>query len=199
MTNLESKIEAVLFWKGEPMKRKKLCEILGCENSELDTALSKLDENLNGRGITLLAKGDEVTLGTARDLAPTIERLTKEELSKDLGKAGSETLAIILYKGPISRRDIDWIRGVNSAFIVRNLLVRGLIEKVTSKSDERIYLYKTSFDLLSYLGLKKEADLPEFEKIKAELELIEREDNGTDTDAPSTDDTNITNQDGEDK
>ncbi len=176
MTTLESKIEAILFWKGEPMKRKKLCEILDCDIVEIDQALNQLDERLNRRGITLLAKGDEVTLGTAKELSPIIEKLTKEELTKDLGKAGSETLAIILYKGPISRRDIDWIRGVNSAFIVRNLLVRGLIEKVVSKTDERIYLYKTTFDLLSYLGLKKEADLPDFEKTKAELESIEKED-----------------------
>ena len=68
-------------------------------------------------------------LGTAPQMSATVETLTKEELMKDLGKAGLETISIILYKGPISRAEIDYIRGVQSNFILRNLLVRGLIEK----------------------------------------------------------------------
>jgi segregation and condensation protein B len=74
---------------------------------------------------------------------------------KDLGKAGLETLSIILYQGPISRAEIDYIRGVNSNFILRNLLIRGLIERVENPHDQRSFLYKPTLELISYLGLSK--------------------------------------------
>lgn len=173
MLTLDAKLEAVLFWKGEPMKRRALTKVLGCSEHELADAILKLDQKLESRGVSLQEKEDEVTLGTAKELSPLFETLTREELSRDLGKAGLETLSIILYKGPISRREIDYIRGVNSAFIVRNLLVRGLVEKVSSKKDERVFLYKTTFDLLSMLGLQKESDLPEFETVREEIKALE--------------------------
>ncbi len=174
MTPLDVQLEALLFWKGEPMRRKKILEALDCSGAELETAISALEKKLEGRGVTLQSKDDEITLGTAKEMSAIIEKLTREELSRDLGKAGLETLAIILYKGPISRRDIDYIRGVNSTFIIRNLLVRGLVEKVQSKTDERVFLYKTTFDLLSFLGLKSEHDLPEFEAVKGEIQAFEQ-------------------------
>jgi segregation and condensation protein B len=82
---------------------------------------------------------------------------------KDLGKAGLETLSIVLYKGPISRADIDYVRGVNSAFILRNLSVRGLITKEDNK-------YKPTLDLISHLGIKHIDELPDKETILAELD-----------------------------
>ncbi len=128
-----------------------------------------LETKLHDRGIRLLIHEDEITLGTASKVDPIIEKLTKEELSRDLGKAGLETLSIIAYRGPVSRRDIDYIRGVNSAFIVRNLLIRGLIEKVPSEKDERKFLYKPTLELLSYLGIQKMTDLPEYERVQSEI------------------------------
>jgi segregation and condensation protein B len=109
-------------------------------------------------------------LGTAQELSPLIEQLTKEELSRDLGKAGLETLSIILYQGPISRADIDYIRGVNSQFIVRNLLIRGLIERVDNPKDARSFLYKTTLQLLSHLGVSKIEDLPEYQQVRKDIE-----------------------------
>jgi segregation and condensation protein B len=87
-----------------------------------------------------------------------------------LGKAGLETLAIILYQGPISRADIDYIRGVNSQFIVRNLLIRGLIERVDNPTDARSFLYKTTLDLLSHLGISKIQDLPEYDQVRRDID-----------------------------
>jgi segregation and condensation protein B len=99
-----------------------------------------------------------------------IEELQKEELSRDLGRAGLETLTIILYKGPISRREIDYIRGVNSGFILRNLLIRGLIERAESQTGERSFSYKPTLALLEYLGISKRDDLPEYEVAFKKLE-----------------------------
>ncbi|MDE1988476.1 MAG: SMC-Scp complex subunit ScpB, partial [Patescibacteria group bacterium] len=104
-----------------------------------------------------------------------IETLTREDLVKDLGKTGLETISIILYKGPISRAEIDYIRGARSNFILRNLLMRGLIEKVAKLDDNRAFLYKPSFELLSYLGLSKIEDAPEYAEVKKEFEAAKEE------------------------
>lgn len=169
---LDAKIEGILFWKGEPVRVKKLSQILNAEEKDILSALEVLKQKLETRGVILIFKEDEVMLGTAPQMSAIIETLTKEELMKDLGKAGLETVSIILYKGPISRTEIDYIRGVQSNFILRNLLVRGLIEKVVKPDDQRSFLYKPSFELLSYLGVSKIEDVPEYEKVKKGFEII---------------------------
>jgi len=167
---LEKGIEAVLFWKGEPVSIKKLSQIFSKTEEEILTALKKLEENLIGRGVSLIWKENEVTMGTSKETSELIEKLTKEELIRDLGRAGLETLSIIIYQGPISRAEIDYIRGVQSTFILRNLMIRGLVEKITNPKDQRSFLYKPTFELLSYMGLTKIEDMPEFKEAKAEIE-----------------------------
>jgi segregation and condensation protein B len=168
--NLEKQIEAVLFWKGEPVTIKKLTQIFSKTEEEISVALNSLETKISDRGIIIVRKEDEVTLGTSKDASEIIERLTKEELVKDLGKAGLETLSIIIYQGPISRAEVDYIRGVQSTFILRNLMIRGLIEKVTNPKDQRSFLYKPSFELLSYMGISKIEDMPEFAEAKKAIE-----------------------------
>ena len=85
--NLEQKIEAILFWKGESISRKKLRDIFKEDEAKINEAVEKLKENLKPRGIVLLEKNDEITLGTAPELSDLIENLQKEELNKDLSKA----------------------------------------------------------------------------------------------------------------
>jgi segregation and condensation protein B len=169
---LDAKIESILFWKAEPISISKIAKILEISEVEVKGAIETLEKNLQGRGLALVMKDDEVTLRTAPEMSGVIEKLTKEELSRDLGKAGLETLSIILYQGPISRKEIDYIRGVNSNFIVRNLLVRGLIEKVENPRDQRSFLYKPTFELLSFMGISKIEDLPEYATVKKELEVF---------------------------
>lgn len=169
---LDAKIESILFWKAEPISISKIAKILEISEEEVKGAIENLEKNLQGRGLALVMKDDEVTLRTAPEMSGVIEKLTKEELSRDLGKAGLETLSIILYQGPISRKEIDYIRGVNSNFIVRNLLVRGLIEKVENPKDQRSFLYKPTFELLSFMGISKIEDLPEYATVKKELEVF---------------------------
>lgn len=183
---IDSQIEAILFWKGEPQSIKKLAVSLGKKEEEIMAGLEVLKEKIKDRGVELVFKDDEVMLGTSSKLAPIIERLTKEELVRDLGKAGLETISIIAYKGPISRAEIDYIRGVQSNFILRNLQIRGLVEKVTDEKDQRRFLYRPTFDLLAFLGVSKIEDLPEYEKVKAEFEqaTVEKSDPALPEDAP---------------
>lgn len=172
--NLSTKLEAILFWKAEPISFKKLSQLLEVSEAEIMTALVELEKALQGRGISLVQTDTEVMLGTAKEISLLIEQLTKEELSRDLGKAGLETLAIILYQGPISRADIDYIRGVNSQFILRNLLIRGLVERIDNPTDARSFLYKTTLDLLAHLGISKIEDLPEYEKVRTDIEAFKQ-------------------------
>ena len=88
--NLEQKIEAILFFKGEPISRKRLAEILAVGQMEINEGIEKLKENLQNRGIALIEKDNEITLGTAPELSKLIEDLQKEELNKDLSKASLE-------------------------------------------------------------------------------------------------------------
>lgn len=179
--NLENTIEALLFWKGEPLTIKELSKSLNSSVDEVLNAVSELEKNLSTRGLVLLRKNtinkdgeidtleQEITLGTSPEAGALIEKLTKEELAKDLGKASLETLSIILYKGPVKRSEIDNIRGVNSNFILRNLLIRGLIDKKPDPRDSRATLYGASFELLSFLGVSKIEDLPNFEQVQEEI------------------------------
>lgn len=172
---LEKQLEAILFYKGEPIKVKELSAILRADETSVREAAERLRASLSGRGVCLLQKDDAYLLGTAPDLSELIENVRKEELSRDIGKAGLETLSIILYKGPVSRSDVDYIRGVNSSFIIRNLLIRGLVERITNPNDSRSFLYKPTFELLSYLGITRIEELPDLEQVRQELEVFVKE------------------------
>lgn len=175
---LESKIEGLLFYKAEDMKISKLSEILNASEDDIKNALIKLEESLTKRGIVLLKKDDSVTLGTNSELSTLIESIRKDEISKELSKASLETLSIILYKNGVSRSEIDYIRGVNSSFIIRNLLIRGLVEKITDPNDSRRMLYKPTFDTLSFMGVSSIDNLPNYEEIKKQLqEVINNQEN----------------------
>lgn len=167
-------IEAVLFWQSEPLTLKKLTSLVRVSTSELESLLSELEKNLQSRGVRLIRKGEAITLATAPEASALIETLTREELTRELGKAGLETLAIVLYQGPITRSEIDYIRGVNSTFILRNLSIRGLVERISDPKDERRFLYLPTFDLLALLGISKISELPEFEAVKGELQSFEK-------------------------
>ena len=168
--NLEKQLEAVLFWKGEPVSIKKLSQIFGKTEEEISVALKNLETSLMTRGIVLVTKEDEVTLGTSKDTSELIEKLTKDELVRDLGKAGLETLSIIIYQGPLSRAEIDYIRGVQSNFILRNLMIRGLVEKIPNPKDQRSFLYKPTFEMLSFMGVAKIEDMTNYSEARAEIE-----------------------------
>jgi len=169
MTNAQ-KIEAILFWKAEPISFRKLSSLLNINNDELRAGILDLEKLLSGRGVTLIQTDEEVMLGTAKELSPLIEQLTKDELSRDLGKAGLETLSIVLYQGPISRADIDFIRGVNSQFILRALMIRGLVERIDNPKDARSFLYKPTLQLYAFMGITKSSDLPDFEQVQKDIE-----------------------------
>lgn len=173
--NLDQLIEGVLFYRTEPMKKAALAEFFSSDPEEIDAALHTLSARLVSGATRLIATDSTVQLVTAPELADTIERLKKDELKGDIGKAGAETLAIILYRGPISRIEVDRIRGVNSTFILRNLLVRGLIERRDHPTDPRSFTYAITPALLGNLGITGREELPQFADILNALDAFETE------------------------
>ena len=162
-------IQALLFYKGEPQSKKDLMKSLAKSDAEIEQAIAELREVLSNQGIVLVETDDTYTLATSREASELLETMRKEELSKELSKASVETLAIIAYTGATTRHEIDYIRGVNSSFILRALLVRGLIEKFPNPKDSRTFIYKPSMDLLSFIGSVSEKDFPEYERFHKEI------------------------------
>ncbi|MFC1720884.1 SMC-Scp complex subunit ScpB [Patescibacteria group bacterium] len=175
MNELSKKIEAILFYQNGPTKIKNLAAMLSVQEEDALNAVSELKESLSDRGIRLIKKDDVVMIGTAPEFGDIIEALVKEELNKDLGKAGLETLAIVLYLGPIAKSRVDYIRGVNSGFILRNLMVRGLVERTSNPEDQRSFLYKPTFELFAHLGITDITELPDYENVKVEIESFEEQ------------------------
>jgi segregation and condensation protein B len=164
--NLDAQIEALLFYTGEPMAKSKLASFCDVEVIDIENALVTLREKLTDRGIKLVEKEHEVLLATKKEMSEIIEKLRKDEVNKELSKASLETLSIILYSDKPTRADIDYIRGVNSSFILRNLMVRGLIEKTEHPDDARRFYYKPTFELLQWMGAGNVSELPEYDSLQ---------------------------------
>ncbi len=174
MENLENTnkimaaIEALLFVYGEPLEIKRIAKILQIDADNIKKALEELNKQYSAenRGLRLIFNGDKVQLATKPEFAPLLENFVKEEFKENLTPASLETLSLIAYLGPLSRAQIDYYRGVNSSFILRSLLIRGLIERFSDPKRPNTYLYQASFDLLKYLGISKAEDLPEYQRFK---------------------------------
>lgn len=178
--NLESKIESLLFYKGEPMSLNNIASSLKEKEGDVRTAIENLDASKKDSGVVLVRTGEEYTLGTNSIMGPILEEIRKDELSKDLSKAMLETLSIILYKNAeevegkagVTRSEIDYIRGVNSSFILRNLLIRGLIQKNTDKKDTRRYIYEPTLLLLQFMGVSDLKNLPNYTETVAKINNV---------------------------
>ncbi|MDP3784507.1 MAG: SMC-Scp complex subunit ScpB [bacterium] len=176
MNDLAKKLEAVLFIAGENISLERLSKIVKKDKEEVKQALEKLEVDLGERGVRLSQNGNAYMLATAPEFSGLVGDFMKEELGEDLSRATLETLAVIVYQGPLSRARIDYIRGVNSSFTVRNLMVRGLIERKTDPNDSRSWLYSPSFDFLKYMGIEKLEKLAGYDEFRKEMkELLNRE------------------------
>jgi segregation and condensation protein B len=162
-------LEALLFHYGEPIEIKKAAKILKLKESEADDLINLLETGLKeteGRGLMLLRRGNSVQLATKPEFENINQALIEEEFREELSPASLETLSIIAYLGPVSRATVDFVRGVNSSFILRSLLMRGLIEREVSPERRNVYNYQVSFDFLKHMGLGSQEELPEYEKYK---------------------------------
>lgn len=166
---LDVLIEGFLFYKSSPQKKATLIKLFDISEGDYAEALSVLRARLEDGATRLIETDNEIQLVLRSEMSPVIEAMRKNELKNDIGKAGAETLAIILYRGPVSRYDIDQIRGVNSSFILRNLLIRGLVDRVFDKK-HGTYKFSVTSSLLAHLGVTTKTELPDFAKVNDSLD-----------------------------
>lgn len=167
----EAVIEAMLFAHGEPLAIKKISETLKLDEEKIREAIGKLEEKYRKEesGLSLVFNKDAVKLASAGEASSFIEKLIKDDFDENLTPAAMETLTIAMYLAPVSRAEIDFIRGVNSGFMLRALLMRGLLERRSDPKRPYIYLYEPTFKLFEFLGISKKEELPEYEKYHAIL------------------------------
>ena len=165
--NLKSAIESLLFFYGEPINLKKIAKILNSDEADVLNAILEVQKEYteSGRGLAIIQKENDFQMVTNPQNAHFLKEILSAEMYEELTPAAVETMAIIAYRGPMTRSDIDYIRGVNSSFIIRNLLIRGLIDRRTNDRDSRSYLYNISFEFMKILGISKVEDLPNFEEL----------------------------------
>ncbi|MDP2631120.1 MAG: SMC-Scp complex subunit ScpB [Candidatus Uhrbacteria bacterium] len=168
---LASKIETLLFIAQRPLSVKKIAQLTGESDENVSAALEHLAGiyTKDDRGIILILHNDQAELATNPDNSDFVREYTKEEVSGELTRAGLETLTIIAYRGPLTKAQIEQIRGVNCTIVLRNLAMRGYIETTGESDGEK--LYTSSFDFLRHLGIQSVADLPDYESLHSDERL----------------------------
>ena len=168
--SLSAIIETLLFVSTTTISVSQLAKSLDESEKKIQEALNELQEYYQqSRGLMLQWHNHRVQLITAPSLGEIIEEFLGIEVTTSLSQAALEALAIIAYRQPITRPEIDEIRGVNSDGVVRNLLSKGLIEEMGRKEGVgRPVLYGTTSDFLSYFGITSLDDLPAFDAMPIE-------------------------------
>ena len=166
--SLKSKIESVLFITTRPLSVNKIAELVEGNKAEVKAELDKLFEEYNqpGKGVNLQKIGSDYQMVTNADNSKMISEFLKEEITGELTPASLETLTVIAYRGPIARAELELVRGVNCSIILRNLMIRGLIEEIEDKKN-MVETYQITFDFMKHLGITAPAQLPEYEHLNS--------------------------------
>ncbi len=172
----KSEIESLLFVSSRPLSVKRLAETTGRDKKEIQEALDALLAEYDARGesgFIVLRSGDEVQLATSPDHAEMVKTFLKDETFGELTRPALETLTIVGYRGPLTKAELEQIRGVNCSLILRNLMIRGLVETEGGKADDPSApaTYRVTFDFLRYLGIRQTSDLPDFAALSSDENL----------------------------
>lgn len=167
MMSLSSQLEAILFAAGKPLPIKRLAELTEQTPDEIKKAMQELSELLDERkgGIMLQSHGNEFELVTRPEAAEVVRQVVTMEAAGELTRASLEALTILAYRGPMTRPELEQVRGVQSSLILRNLMIRGLVEE---KEDQRLGqpTYAVTFELMNALGLPSVTSLPDYEELR---------------------------------
>lgn len=162
--SLKALAEGLLFVADEPLAVERLAAVLEASVEEMDAALEELARECEGRGVRVQRKGQHVQMVTAPEAAEAIRRLLGLEASSKLSAAALETLAIVAYRQPATRAQIEAVRGVNSDSALRTLINHGLVEEA-GRLDQagRPMLFGTTFEFLQQFGMSSLVELPPLE------------------------------------
>jgi len=163
---LKNKIEALILISPRPLSVKRLASLLETDEESVAKDLSELVNDYAGRrgGIIIAEHEGEVQMVTTAEQAPLVQKFLKDETTGELTRPSLETLTIVAYRGPITRADLEKIRGVNCSIILRNLMMRGLVEAREDKK-RLVTFYTISINFLKLLGLKHISGLPDYESL----------------------------------
>jgi segregation and condensation protein B len=168
---LKALLESLLFVADRTVSIEDLATALDTTSDEVESALQALDAEYGERGIRLQRKGDRLQLVSAPEAGPHIERFLGLEISGRLSSAALETLSIVAYRQPVTRAQVEAIRGVNSDTVLHTLVRRGLLEEVGRAQTAGLpILYGTTFEFLAQFGLERLQDLPDWQEIDRLLE-----------------------------
>lgn len=171
-------LESLLFSAGEPLKLKDIASIIECTPVKTKNLLKKLSECYHdeNRGIQLLSSDDSYQLVTKACNSSYVQKLLKTNARQSLSQAALETLAIIAYKQPVTRVEIDEIRGVKSERGIANLLDKGLIKETGRlEMPGRPILYGTTEEFLRYFGLENVSQMPLIETLTEDMQMEENQ------------------------
>ncbi len=164
--SLKSQVESLLFVSPKPLSLKELAALLKAKTKELEEVLTELtaDYNRGDRGLGVIENNGQYQMTTAAENGPLVREFLKDETSGELSRPSLEALTVIAYRGPIAKLELDRIRGVNCSLIIRNLLLRGLVEEKFSKVKNENY-YTVTHDFVRFLGLGSVNELPDYQKL----------------------------------
>ncbi len=170
--NYKGQIESLLFISHKPLNLKELSRIIKISQVEVQGILNKLIEeyNLENRGIKILKLDDKYQMAINEKNSGLVSEFLKIESIGELTRPSLETLTIIAYKGPVSKTELELIRGVNCSLILKNLLIRGLIDSTEDKN-KGVTVYQITMEFLKHLGLNEVGELPDFEKLNSNNNL----------------------------
>lgn len=172
MDKLKSQLESLLFISAKPMTIKQLAELIEAEPDRIKQACEALEKEYKeaSRGLQIIKNGTKYQMVSSPDNAQVIQSFIQDETKGDLSRPSLETLTIIAYRGPVNKMDLDRIRGINCSLILRNLLLRGLIEANCDQAKKDTY-YTVSFDFIRFLGVSDVKDLPDYDKLHQDENL----------------------------
>jgi segregation and condensation protein B len=164
--SLKSQIESLLFIAAKPVTVNELARLTGASVEDVEAAGDELEAGCkaSGSGVQIIKNDNKYQMVSSPENAKLIQEFIKDETTGELSRPSLEALTIIAYRGPISKLDLDRIRGVNCSLIVRNLLLRGLVEAKFDKAKNDTY-YSVSFDFIRFLGVNDLSELPDFERL----------------------------------
>lgn len=161
--NITQTIEALLFVGGQDFSVKKIAKLIDTSEENVEKSIEEIIKKYSGdSGILLMRINDKIRLATHPDVAQDISEIINTEVTGELTRPQLETLTIICYRSPIIKPEIELIRGVNCALILRNLLIRGLIEEIQGHTE---VAYQPTFDFLRFLGVSSVKDLPNYNEL----------------------------------
>lgn len=161
-------LESILFVASAPVSMKKISDVLKVDFFEIEKAVEELIAKNNHElsGIRLIKNTGMIQMVSNPDYAEVVEQFVKNEVYGELTKAQLETLTVVAYRGPITRPELEQIRGVNCAIILRNLLLRGLVVEEDDK-EKLLPIYNLSFDALRNLGISNVSELKDYDELHA--------------------------------